>query len=148
MKWLAIALGGAAGSILRYAIYLLTTNWQDQRALAGRVPAWMPTAFPLGTFAVNIIGAFLIGLLWAWQHESGLANANGSSSSAWSPEIRALVFTGLLGGFTTFSTFSLEGAQLFRGGEPSLAGVYLVGSLVLGLAAAFAGMAFGRMAAA
>jgi CrcB protein len=128
MNWLAIALGGALGSVLRYAVYRLAQQGQAQ----GFLPL-LPTAFPLGTFAVNVLGCFAIGLLWSAEAALG-----------WSAETRAFAMTGLLGGFTTFSTFGLEGAQLLRGGEPGLALGYLGLSVALGLGAAFAGLQAGR----
>ncbi len=131
MNWLAIALGGALGSVLRYAVYRGSLQYSSAHPLAG--------GFPYGTFAVNVLGAFAIGVLWAWQ-----AQGHPEGQSAWSAEARAFLFTGLLGGFTTFSTFSLEGAQLIKGGAPGMAALYLLGSLALGLVAALAGMGLGR----
>lgn len=118
MNWLAVALGGAIGAVLRYAVYLWSLSWNA-------------SAFPAGTFAVNIIGSFLIGLLW-------------TTGSPWNAQTKALVFTGVLGGFTTFSTFSLEVSTLFKDGDSRTAIIYLLGSVVLGLAAAGAGMLLGQ----
>jgi CrcB protein len=76
-----------------------------------------------------------MGLLWGWQSAQPLA---------WSPVQRGAVFSGLLGGFTTFSAFSLEGLQLFRAGQHSMALLYLGGSVLVGTAAAALGFWLGQ----
>ena len=85
-------------------------------------------AFPTGTLAVNLLGSFLIGLLWSFFEGSRLTN-----------EVRLLIFTGFLGGFTTFSTFARETTQLFKLGEWKTALVYLGISNILGVALVLAG---------
>jgi len=106
-----VALGGGFGAVCRY---LISTTLM--RGVA--------TGFPFGTLAVNLLGCLLIGL-WA-----GLATRH-----AWlNGEMRLLLVTGVLGGFTTFSAFGLESLQLLRKGEIWLAGVYVGGSVMLGLA--------------
>lgn len=118
-KVLWVALGGAAGSVLRY--------W-----LSGYVQEWAKNAtFPYGTLAVNVLGCLVIGAL------TQLAEARG----AFTPETRALVFTGLLGGFTTFSTFGNEGVSLWRNNESGLALAYVGGHIILGLGAVWLGRA-------
>ena len=104
--YLAVALGGALGSVLRYAI-------------AKALPA---NVFPWSTFAVNLTGAFLIGLLAGWATREG-----GLSDTGW-----LLLATGLCGGFTTFSSFALENILLLRGGDLAIAVSYTAGSLVIG----------------
>jgi CrcB protein len=96
VKYLILALGGAIGTVLRYLIqgYL--------QASSG--------VFPWGTFAVNAIGSFVIGFLWAFFEHGAVT-----------PNMRLFLFIGLLGGFTTFSAFSLETMNLIRDGERSLA---------------------------
>jgi fluoride exporter len=107
-KILLIGAGGFVGSILRY----LVSGYAQQLSKSA--------TFPYGTLAVNIIGCFLIGFL------SHLADTRG----VFTPETHALVFVGLLGGFTTFSTFSNESMNLFRNGETFFAlgnaGIHLV----------------------
>ena len=115
---LLVALGGAVGSVLRY---FAGAAWPADPA-AGAVP-W-------ATFAVNVLGAFTLGVL------AGAVPAGGAA--------RLLVGTGLCGGFTTFSTFAVEGVALAEGGAPGRAGAYVLGSVGLGLAAAVAGAALGR----
>jgi len=106
-----VAIGGGFGAVCRY---LLSATF-----LRG-----VGNGFPLGTFVVNLLGCLLIGL-WA-----GFA-----ARHAWlNGEIRLLLTTGILGGFTTFSAFGLESVQLLRRGDPGLAGVYAGGSVILGLA--------------
>ncbi len=110
---LLIFIGGGTGSVLRY--------------LAGRCIG--SDSFPWGTFAVNIIGCFLIGLLSTWMARHSL-----------SPDLRLLLIVGLCGGFTTFSTFSNESLTLMRNGQPLLSLAYVIGSVALGVIAAYAGM--------
>jgi CrcB protein len=113
---LAVAVGGGAGSLARY--------W-----LAGWVqPA--NAAFPWGIFLVNILGGLLMGVIV----ELGALKLN------LSPELRTFLTTGILGGFTTFSTFSLDSALLLQKGEYGLAAAYVTGSVVLSIAALFAGL--------
>jgi CrcB protein len=114
-----VGLGGAAGSIARY----LLAGWTLATAA--------PQKFPLGTFAVNVAGCLAAGLL------AGLAERH----PGWlSPDLRLLLFTGLLGGFTTFSAFALETAHLLRRGEWLVAAGYAGGSLALGIAAVWIGL--------
>ncbi|GGE47407.1 putative fluoride ion transporter CrcB [Agaricicola taiwanensis] len=92
-------------------------------------------SFPWGTFAVNVIGSFLMGLLAGWlalKFEGGGAN------------IRLFLATGVLGGFTTFSAFSLDATALWDSGQPQLAAAYVMGSVVLALVALVAGLALAR----
>lgn len=112
---LLIGAGGFAGSIGRY----LLSRFLELRIF---------TSFPLGTFTVNVIGCFIMGLLY------GLT-VKGTAS----PEIRFLLATGFCGGFTTFSTFSLESLTLLQDGQFWFAFLYIAGSLVAGLAAVWIG---------
>jgi len=111
MKALAlVALGGGVGAACRYALSTALMRAGSH-------------GFPLGTFSVNLLGCFLIGL-WA-----GLATRH-----AWlNGDARLLLVTGVLGGFTTFSAFGLESLQLVRRAELWQAGVYVGGSVILGL---------------
>lgn len=115
MTALVVALGGAAGAVARYWM----SGWV-QNASGG--------VFPWGTLAVNVSGSLLLGFLLVWLQAS-LA----------SPELRAMVAIGVLGSFTTFSTFSYETVALLQDGEWSRAGLYAGGSLLLGLLAVAAG---------
>jgi CrcB protein len=121
MILLLIAVGGAAGSILRYLL---------GRAVQGT------SGFPIGTMVVNISGCFLIGLL--------LRQFLNMQVSA---ELRALLVVGFCGGFTTFSTFSAETVGLIEGGEYGRAATYVALSVVLCLAATLAGIASVRLLA-
>ena len=116
-----IALGGAAGSLLRYLI-----GGAVQRTSAG--------GFPVGTMFVNVAGCFLIGVFVRF-----LLNMQTSA------ELRALLVVGFCGGFTTFSTFSAETVGLIEGGEYARAASYVILSVVALLAATFAGMAAMRV---
>ena len=117
-----IALGGAAGSVLRYL-------------LGGAAQRTSGAAFPVGTFLVNVTGCFLIGVLS--QHYMNTQTH---------PHMRAALITGFCGGYTTFSAFSLETTALIQGGEYGKAGLYVVLSVTLSLAATFAGIAAARAA--
>ncbi len=117
--WLAVAAGGALGSTARFAV------GQWARALA---PGW-----PWGTWTVNLLGSFAIGLL--------IAVFALRPAPEW---LRLGLLSGLLGGFTTFSAFSLESVELLRsGGVVDLAG-YVLATLVFGLAACALGLWIGR----
>ena len=120
MQWgilLMVAVGGALGSLARYLV-------------AGAVqPAWWP-GFPFGIFVVNITGGLAMGLI------TGLAALKLNLT----PEMRAFLTTGILGGYTTFSTFSLDSAMLMERGAFVQAGAYVVGSVVLSILALFTGL--------
>lgn len=115
MKLLLVMLGGALGSALRYGL----GAWVQ--ALAG-------PGFPWSTFLVNTSGSFLIGVVLRLSLEGGL-----------SAEARLFLAVGLLGGYTTFSTFSWETLTLLQGGEWLRAWGYVLGSVLLGFAAVLAG---------
>lgn len=115
MNLVVVALGGALGAVARY----LAGAW---------VQAMSGSAFPWGTWTVNLVGSLAIGFAMVWLNET-LASA----------EVRLFVAMGFLGSFTTFSTFSLETLELLREGLWLRAGVYSLGSLALGVAAVVAG---------
>lgn len=116
-----VALGGAAGSVARLLF---------SRAASSA----FGDALPFGTLGVNVLGGFLMGLF---------VEAMALKYSA-SPEIRALLTTGFLGGFTTFSAFSLEAALMIERGVWGIAFAYMAGSVVLSVGALFAGLALVR----
>ena len=113
----AVGVGGALGAMARYLI----AGWVQS-------PAW--TGFPYGIFIVNITGGFIMGVLT----EAMALRFNVS------PEVRAFLTTGILGGYTTFSTFSLDSALLLQRGEYLQAAGYIIGSVVLSILALFAGL--------
>ena len=119
---LLVALGGAAGSVARYKL----SGWILHHTLDWR--------FPAGIFAVNVAGCLLAGAL------AGLAEKHELFTS----EARLLLFTGLLGGFTTFSAFGLETMYLLRKGEVLVAGSNVVLSVAAGLLALWLGMGAAR----
>ena len=118
----AIALGGAVGSVLRY----LLAVWVHDR---------MPGGFPYGTLSVNIIGSFLIGVVFVIIQ----------SRFPGSEIVRASVIVGLLGGFTTFSTFSLETLTLIQTGYWASAVLNIIVSVLSCIICAFLGMEIARM---
>ena len=118
---LLVAAGGAIGASLRHLSGLA----------AMRV---FGAGFPWGTVFVNVVGSFLMGLFIELA-----ARRFGASQ-----EVRLFVATGCLGGFTTFSTFSLDAMALAERGSHALAAIYVIGSVVVGIAALFAGLALAR----
>ncbi|MCO6186169.1 fluoride efflux transporter CrcB [Rhizobium sp. L1K21] len=118
---LLAALGGAVGSSFRYLVGVWALRF-------------FGPGYPWGTFIVNVVGSFLIGVL----AEFIALKMNASS------ELRVLIVTGFLGGFTTFSAFSLETMTLFERGALGLSAIYVLSSLVLSIAAVFAGLALVR----
>jgi len=94
----------------------------------------MGTGFPWGTFIINITGSTVMGLI------AGYLAFKGTASQPW----RLFLMTGILGGYTTFSAYSLDAAQLYERGELASAALYIVGSVVLSIAGLFAGLALVR----
>ena len=110
------------GSVARYAVAVWLGNTPTDR-------------FPWATFAVNCLGCLLIGLMAGW-----LARASVPESA------RLFLVTGILGGFTTFSAFGLESVGLLRRGEFSLALLYILGSVLVGIAAVWLGLRLASVA--
>lgn len=117
---ISVALGGAIGAVGRYGVNVAATRM-------------LGIAFPWGTVIVNVLGSFLMGvLIVALAHKGGMRFA-------------PLLMTGVLGGFTTFSAFSLDAITLFERGQTLQAGTYVLGTVVVGFIAIMAGMAATRM---
>lgn len=114
-------MGGAIGASARYLVGVLALRF-------------LGPGFPYGTFIVNVVGALLMGLLiHALAHRY-----------AGSPEIRTFVAVGILGGFTTFSAFSLEVVNMIERGNWTLAGIYSLASVIASVLALFAGLYIAR----
>lgn len=109
--------GGFFGSGLRYLAQRL-------------VPIVFPASFPLGTLMINVVGSLMIGIIYAV----------GEKSSILSPEMRIFLAVGICGGFTTFSTFSLDSFSLLRSGEYLYFSIYVIATLILSLIATIAGI--------
>lgn len=120
--YIAIAFGGALGAVTRF--------W-----LHGAVQRFNGNHFPLGTFSVNVLGSFLIGVFFVVLAEKA------QLSEAWRP----VIVVGFLGAMTTFSTFSLDALLLFEQGHYNTALFYILSSVTLCLFAAFAGMQITRV---
>jgi CrcB protein len=116
--YLWIALGGALGSMARYGC-------------SGLVARWFGETFPWGTLAINVVGSFVIGFFATLTGPDGRVVA--------SPDARQFVMVGICGGFTTFSSFSLQTLNLARGGDMFGAGANVLGSVVLCLLAVWIG---------
>ena len=125
---LLVALGGGTGAVLRYQLGRVVSHLVPGQALA----------FPWGTLGANAVGSAAMGVLIAWLARHDASSAGGGET--W----RLLLGVGLLGGFTTFSSFSMETVLLWQRGEAGLALTYIVASLVLGLAGLVAGLTFAR----
>jgi CrcB protein len=121
MNYLLVFFGGGLGATLRHAINTLCA-----RAFG--------THFPFGTFLINISGSIVMGLI------AGYLAFKGEAAQPW----RLFIMTGVLGGYTTFSAFSLDAALLYERGEMGLAALYVVGSVALAIAGLFAGLAVMR----
>ena len=126
-----VALGGAVGAVLRHQVGRGMTQWLGPQAVS---------AFPWATLAVNVFGSLAMGLLAGW-----LAR-HGPSSPAGGETWRLLVGVGLLGGFTTFSAFSLELMLLIERGQAMVAVTYAAVSIFAGLAALYLGLIAIRLA--
>ena len=114
-KLFVIALGGALGSVLRYLV-------------SGGLSQFTSGSFPFGTLSVNVIGSALIGFLWGLFDEMVI-----------SPQWRGFIFIGVLGAFTTFSTFTFESFDLLRNGDIRIAFFYILASNLVGIAVVFGG---------
>jgi CrcB protein len=119
MTLTVVALGGAIGAVSRYLV-------------GGWVQGALGSAYPWGTWAVNVVGSLLLGFAMVWLTQAMAAQ-----------ELRQFVVMGFLGSFTTFSTFSFETVEMLRDGLWVRAGIYSVGSVVLGVTA----VALGALAA-
>ena len=118
----AVAIGGASGAVLRWL-------------MAGAVQRWSGGAFPWGTFAVNALGSFLLGFLFVWLIERSTA----------SELVRLALTVGMLGAFTTFSTYSLESIRLLQEGAYGMAAGNVVGQVVVCLLLTWLGIQCARV---
>ena len=118
---LLVGLGGSIGSIARYVMQ----RWAGSN-IAGH--------FPWGTFIVNIVGCFLIGICW------GISFKSFQSNEDW----KLFMMTGVCGGFTTFSAFSLEGIGLLKEQRTGLFFLYVAGSVLVGLLSTWIGIKISR----
>jgi fluoride exporter len=120
-NYLLVFLGGGLGASLRHAVNVTCAKC-------------IGTAFPYGTFIINISGSTVMGLI------AGYLAFKGEASQPW----RLFLMTGILGGYTTFSAFSLDTALLYERGALGLAAIYVLGSVGLSIAGLFAGLALMR----
>jgi fluoride exporter len=121
MNYLLVFVGGGAGAALRHAVNMICARH-------------IGTAFPYGTFIINISGSIVMGLI------AGYLAFKGEASQPW----RLFLMTGILGGYTTFSAFSLDAALLYERSEIGLALFYVLGSVVFSIGGLFAGLALVR----
>ena len=121
MNYLLVFIGGGLGSVLRHTVNVIC-------------PRFLGTNFPYHTFIINITGSTVMGLI------AGYLAFKGDAAQSW----RLFLMTGILGGYTTFSAFSLDAATLYERGALELAAAYVLGSVVLSIAGLFAGLALIR----
>jgi len=121
VSYILVFIGGGLGATLRHLVNVLCARC-------------MAPGFPWGTFIINISGSTLMGMI------AGYLAFKGEATQAW----RLFLMTGILGGYTTFSAYSLDAALLYERGELWLAALYVVGSVVLSIAGLFAGLALIR----
>jgi|SRR5690625_2528383 len=124
MGYLWVFIGGGLGSALRHGVNVLAARFWG-------------TQYPIGTLCINVLGSFAMGVVVEY-----LAMKSGLSQ-----QVRLFLTTGVIGGFTTFSTFSLEVATLSSRGEIMLAGLYVASSLIFGIGGFYVGMALVRLTA-
>ena len=117
MQWIVVFVGGGIGATLRHGV--------NRAAMA-----WLGTGFPYGTMFVNVIGGLLMGMLAQWFLIKGAGDQ----------AFRLFLTTGILGGFTTFSAFSLDAALLWQRGDYLALAIYVIGSVLFSIAALFLGM--------
>lgn len=123
MVWLAIAAGGAIGATARHGVSRAALHFLGPN-------------FPWGTLAANVVGSCAMGFVIVWL----------SKTEPESAVLRAFLTVGVLGAFTTFSTFSLDVVTLYRDRTLTIAGAYLIASVVLSIIGLLAGLALGRHA--
>jgi CrcB protein len=121
MNYLLVFIGGGLGSALRHTVNVIC-------------PKLFGTHFPYHTFIINVTGSTIMGLI------AGYLALKGDAAQSW----RLFVMTGILGGYTTFSAFSLDAAVLYERGEIGLAAFYVLGSVILSILGLFAGLALIR----
>src|ERR1700726_5325872 len=121
MNYLLVFIGGGLGSTLRHLVNVIT-------------PRLLGAAFPYHGFSINISGSIVMGLI------AGYLAFKGEAALPW----RLFLMTGILGGYTTFSAFSLDAAVLYERGEVGLTLLYLLGSVVFSILGLFAGLALVR----
>lgn len=121
-QMLVIALGGALGAVSRYAVIGLTTEWFGK-------------SFPYGTLLVNVLGSFVMGILYVLFVQK----------MQLSPEYKAMLTVGFLGAFTTFSTFSLEAFSYINQGLIVSAMTYILSSVILCIIAVWAGVSVAKL---
>lgn len=119
---LLVGFGGFAGSVCRF----LASDYMTKN---------MPSLFPYGTFVVNSIGCFLIGLIYTLTIDKSVLNN----------ETRLLLATGFCGGFTTFSAFSIETLALFKDDKLVVAGAYIILSVLIGVLFSYVGTLAGKL---
>jgi CrcB protein len=121
MNYVLVFVGGGLGSMLRHAVNVIC-------------PRFLGADFPYHTFIINITGSTIMGLI------AGYLAFKGDATQSW----RLFLMTGILGGYTTFSAFSLDAGLLYERGEIGLAALYVLGSVILSILGLFGGLALIR----
>ncbi len=120
-KFLAVAFGGSIGAVIRYLIFLLFERNASH-------------SFPWATLLVNLLGSFFIGLLWGYFGKTFI-----------SPGLRLLIFVGILGSFTTYSTFTFDVFSMYKDGDIKQLIFYILATNVFGIGLAFTGFYLSRL---
>jgi fluoride exporter len=126
--YLLVFLGSGLGGTLRYGVNLLTAWW-----LGAPFPG---AGFPWATLAVNVLGGLMMGMLTGWLSQN-IATENAS--------VKLFLGVGILGGFTTFSAFSLDAVLLFERGDMGLVALYVMASIILSIGGVASGLALIRI---
>jgi len=130
MKLFWLMGAGALGTAARYGLTVGIQAWLAGRGSRTFVAQWLGGAFPLGTLVINVVGTLLLSVVVTLAAEKSIH-----------PDLRLILGTGFLGAFTTFSAFELEAEGLLSQGAGTAAAFYILGNLLLGFIAIFAGRA-------
>ena len=123
VQWILVPLGGAIGTLFRYGLGVASKRWIGEA---------LP--FPAATFLANVLGSFLLGVVLVW----------GDGRTVGGVDARLVLGTGLMGGFTTYSSFDLETLELIEAGHSGRAGLYVGATVLVCLASGWLGLTLGR----
>lgn len=133
-----VAIGGAIGSVFRYLTYELVNYLlkNSQNSLVAKIISSFPASFPFATFFVNVFGSILAGFIYYFVIKD---------FENFSPDLKNIIFLGFLGGFTTFSAFSLDFFRLINAGQIHLGIIYILVTVILAILAVFFGFNLAKL---